>query len=76
MPTSDPEAAAKGLLNAMHLIYSQSLGPDWTAAEAVAFMRKTAREAIRNAEALLTPKASPPICSRCGKPYEPVQCGC
>lgn len=21
-------------------------------------------------------EAKPPICSRCGKPYEPTQCGC
>ena len=43
-------AAAPDLLTALHLIVSQSCGSDWTAEQAVKFMRDTARAAIAKAE--------------------------
>ncbi len=45
-----PEAINAELLKALHTIKNQSLGPDWTAEQAIAFIKQHAKAAIAKAE--------------------------
>jgi len=42
--------AAPDLIQALHVIHSQSIGPDWTAEQALAFIKEHAGEAILKAK--------------------------